>query len=72
MAKTKKYSEIIKEKINLLEIGGSLSRKDFVIELWGAYDYFLNGSFSVHLGKAKKLIPNKKFATIKKFVTRLS
>jgi len=72
MSKKKKYSEIIKEKIDLLEIGGSLNRKDFVIELWGDYDYFLNGSFSVHFGKAKRLMPNKKFATIKGLITRLS
>jgi hypothetical protein len=63
--------EIIQDKLERMEIGEEISKKDFVKKLYGDDDYFSQRSFDVHLSKAKKLIPNKEFRVVKGNITRV-
>jgi len=63
--------EIIEFELNSLDLGKEIDKKQFVKKLYGDFDYFTQRSFDVHLSKAKKLIPNKEFKTIKGKITRV-
>jgi hypothetical protein len=48
------------EKLESLEVGEKFVRKDFITELWGDYNYFLNTGFSQIFFKARiKINENK-------------
>lgn len=63
--------EILTEKLESLEEKKSFSKKDFITEQWGDYDWFLDRSFCVTFTHAKKLLPLKTFKTIKGSIFRI-
>lgn len=72
MAKKKTYPQKIAEKLETLKkINDSFSKKEFIKEVWGDDDYFIDRTFSVSFAKAKKLMPDKLFKTIDGQVTRI-
>lgn len=68
----KTLPEQIKEKLDKLEVGDSLHKKHFVIELYQNYDFFLQRSFDVHFSKAKEMLSDKIFRCIAGRITRLN
>ncbi|HEY6143713.1 MAG TPA: hypothetical protein VIV55_09915 [Flavobacterium sp.] len=64
------------KKLESLEVGEKFIRKDFITELWGEYNYFINTSFSQMFYRAKHKIndenENKKyFRSIKNEIIRI-
>lgn len=64
------------EKLDSLEVGEKFIRKDFITELWGEYNFFINTSFSQMFFKAKTKINEKKenkkhFRSIKNEIIRI-
>lgn len=65
------YQGEVSDKLASMEVEGKFSKKEFIKEVWGDYDFYIDRSFSVLFTHAKKLFPEKKFITIKGFVTRI-
>jgi len=53
--------EIIQDKLDNLELGGSIIKDSVIKQLYGHNDFFTSRSFDVHYCKAKKNLPNKVF-----------
>ena len=71
MAKKKTLPQKIAEKLQLMKVGDSFSKKEYIKEVWGDDDYFVDRTFSVAFANAKKLIPEKLFKTIDKQIIRI-
>lgn len=73
MAGTKKpkYETLVYNKLESMEVGDTFMKKDFILENWGVYDYFIDRSFSVFLTRVRKKLPERQFKTIEKFIIRL-
>jgi hypothetical protein len=69
--KQKTYFSFIVEKLNELELGASFKKRDFIIHHRYKYDYFADRSFSAMFVNAKKLIPEKKFRSVRGSITRI-
>lgn len=65
-----KYA-LVCEKLNILKINESFSKKEFVKLNWGSYDYFTQRSFDVFFCKAKKLFEVKEFQNKNRNITRI-
>lgn len=61
----------VSEALEPLEVGQELNKKAFIILHWGYCDYFVERSFDVSFCKVKKLMPEKKFKTKNKKITRI-
>jgi len=61
----------IAEVLEPLEVGKQFDKKTFIILHWGYCDYFVERSFDVSFCKVKKLMPEKKFKSINKLITRI-
>jgi len=66
------YQGIVSDKLSSMEIGDSFSKKEFILENWEDYDYYICRSFDVIFTHSKKNFPDKTFRSIKGFITRLS
>lgn len=66
------FIDKIVAKIDAMEIGESISKLDFIEELYDDCDYFIIRSFDVHFSNAKKKLHLKVFRVIKKQLTRIS
>lgn len=69
---TKTYQTQLSDRLNSMAIEESFSKKEFIKEVWGDNNYFNERSFDVFFTHSKKEFPQKKFRTIKRFITRLS
>jgi hypothetical protein len=59
-------------ELEKLQLGESLSKKEFVKTHWHTNDYFTRRSFDVILCRAKKLFPNKDFdSTVNQEIKRI-
>lgn len=63
--------QIIRERLNNFEVGDMISKRNYVFMLYQNHNLFICRSFDVHLGKAKKMMPDKKFRTIAGMITRV-
>lgn len=63
---------IVKDKLESLELNEEFHIPDFVNKHWGECDYFTTRSFDVALANAKKLIPERKFKRSKKSIIRIN
>jgi len=66
-----KYSKIIFDELEKLEIGGSFNKAIFIEKNMEGYNYYSENSFTVLLCRVKKLLPKKEFRTLKGMVTRI-
>lgn len=66
----KTYLTKVKEKLEALKPNENFSKKEFIKEVWGRYDFFLDRNFSVFFANAKKLLLDKEFRTIKGMIVR--
>lgn len=64
--------ELIAQKLKELEVGQSFSKKQYIISLYGKYEFFLSRSFDVLLIHAKKRLEPNKFRTINRQITRIA
>jgi len=72
MKNTISMAQIIKEELDLLQIGEYLDKKEFVKKYYGkANNTALTRIFDVQFCSAKKLMPGKKFRTAQGKITRL-
>lgn len=71
MANKKTYPQKIAEKLQPMKVGESFSKKEFLKEVYGDDDYFIDRTFSVSYAKAKQTMPDKLFQTIDKQITRI-
>lgn len=62
--------DLVCEKLNILKINDSFSKKEFVKLNWGSDDYFSQRSFDVFFCKAKKLFEDKEFKNKNRNITR--
>jgi len=65
------YQGKVSDKLASMEVEEKFSKKDFIKEHRGDYDFYMDRSFSVLFTYAKKLFPEKEFRTIRGFVTRI-
>lgn len=72
MERKKIYYKEITVKMDKLKVGESFDRKEYITELWGDYDYYIDLSFGSIITKCKKKLEPKTFRTIKKRITRIS
>lgn len=56
-----KIGKSVYNKINALELAGTLVKKEAIIEIYGEYDYFKARSFDVFFCSAKVTIARKLF-----------
>ncbi len=70
MAKKTKPT-IIFEKLESLKVNESFNKKEFIIEHWGDYNYFIDRSFSVAFTGAKKKLMFKTFKTKTGIIKRI-
>ena len=63
--------QIIRERLNNFEVGDMISKRNYVFMLYQNHNLFISRCFDVHLGKAKKMMPDKKFITIAGMITRV-
>jgi hypothetical protein len=61
----------IAEALENLEVGQEFDKKAFIESHWGYSDYFKNRTFDVSFCKAKKMMPEKKFKTKNRVITRI-
>lgn len=66
------YQGIVSDKLSSMEIGDIFSKKEFILEHWEEYNYYVCRSFDVIFTNSKKNFPDKQFRAIKRFITRLS
>jgi len=60
MAK-KTISEYLREELDTLKVGESISKKNFIKKHWHTFDYFTKRSFDVVFCNLKKKMSNKVF-----------
>jgi hypothetical protein len=60
----------IKNMLEPIKVGQSFNKKEFIISLWGASDYFIDRSFDVLFNNAKKELDGREFKTLKGFIIR--
>jgi hypothetical protein len=70
MTKKKPKPQLVLNKLQTLQVNESFSKKEFVKELWGDYNYFLDRTFQVAFVAAKKMVPELQFKTISGLITR--
>ena len=63
--------ETIFARLNEFAIGDTINKRNYVFMLYKDHNYFIERSFDVHLGKAKKMMPEKKFKIIGGMITRI-
>lgn len=59
-------------KIDALEIGQTVNKKELIIELYGYFDEYVQNSFVIHLMKAKRYDVSKKYKSRYGLITRTS
>ncbi len=57
--KPKTYKQLVKEKLESMEVGDKFNKKEFILKHWGDYNYFLNQNFSNMMNTVKKIINDK-------------
>lgn len=60
MAK-KTIAEYLKEELDALKVGESISKRDFISKHWSTFDYFTKRSFDVVFCNLKKKMSDKVF-----------
>jgi len=64
--------QIIHARLNTFEIGDTINKRNYVFTIYRDHNMFIERSFDVHFGKAKKMMPEKVFKTIGGMITRIS
>lgn len=70
MAKLTK-PQIIHERLDKFEVGDTINKRNYVFMIYQDHNLFIDRSFDVHLGRAKKMMPDKKFRVIGGMITRI-
>lgn len=60
----------LQEALGKLEVGESINKHSYILENWERFDYFTKRSFDVVMCRARKLFPDKEFASKLKTITR--
>ena len=58
-------------RLNEFEVNDTINKRNYVFMIYKDHSYFLERTFDVHLGKAKKMMPDKKFQVIGGMITRI-
>ena len=58
-------------ELEKMKVGQQIDKTELILRYWDYHDYFVDRSFSVLFVKCKKMMPERKFITVGKKITRI-